>query len=120
MFLYNADNQFVHKRIEVPLDLFAAYAAVDVHDKRLVVAHRAKDLRKALFPRVVVFVVGNCLCGVLDTHPFHKVVDVLEVVVKGHAVYAAVLGKVIYGNFVKRLGAQYVFQRRFKCAFGNL
>ena len=46
----------------------------------------------------------------LDAGPLHQVVDVLEVVVEGHAADAAVLGDVPDGNLVQGLFQQHMLQ----------
>lgn len=58
--------------------------------------------------------------GVFYASPFHKVIDILEVIVKGHPVDPAVLCDVIDGDFIQRLLEQQVFQGLFQRSFCNL
>ena len=62
----------------------------------------------------------QCLCGILHQDPVHQIVNILEMVVKGHAVHAAVLGNVVYRDLIQRLAEQQLFERCFQRAFCRL
>ena len=93
---------------------------VDIHNEWLVVLHGLKELQKALLPRLVGLVACERLAGVLLTRPFDKVVNVLEVVVKRHAVDAAVLRDIADGDLAQGLLQQQIFERCLERAFGHL
>ena len=120
LLLDHALEQIVGDLVEVVFHLLAADGVVDVHNEWLVVLHGLKELQKTLLPRLVGLVACERLAGVLLTRPFDKVVNVLEVVIKGHAVDAAVLGDVVDGDLVERLLQQQIFERRLERAFGHL
>ena len=83
---------------------------VHVQDKRLVVKHSLEYLQKALLPCVIgLFALQSLLC-VLHAAPFYKVVNILKMVIKGHAVDAAVLGDIVDCDFVERLFQQQIFE----------
>ena len=101
----------VHGRAEIPLDLLAVHTVVDVQNERLILPHGPEDLQEALLPGVVRFLLLERAARVLQTRPLHKIVNVLEVVVKRHAVDAAVLGNVVDGDLRERLFEQQIFER---------
>ena len=86
-------------------------AAVHVHDKRSVLLHRLEDLQESLLPGFVGLFLVQRFFGVLKARPLHQIVDVLEMVIEGHAVDTAVLGNVIDGDFGQRLFQQQILQR---------
>ena len=91
--------------------MLAADGMIYLGDKDLVLLHGLQDLQKALLPCVVGLLPGQRAGGALDARPLDQVVDVLEMVVEGHAVHAAVVGQVGDGDLIQRLFGQQVFQR---------
>ena len=63
---------------------------------------------------------GESTAGVLFAGPLDQVVDVLEVVIEGHTVDAAVLCDVVDGNFAERLLQEQIFERCGQRPLGNL
>lgn len=79
------------------------YAAVNIQNERLVLLNCLENLQQSLLPRVIgLFLVQRPL-GVLEARLLNKVVDILEVIVKGHAVDSAVVCDVTHRNFGQRL-----------------
>ena len=111
LLLDHALEQVVGDAVEVVFHLLAADGAVDIEDKGLVVLHGLEDLQQSLLPRFVGFFAREGAARVLLAAPLNKVVNVLEVVIKGHAVDAAVLGDVVDGDLVERLLQQQMLQR---------
>ena len=64
---------------------------------------RLEDLEQALLPRVIGLFLFQRPARVLQTDPLHQIVNVLEMVVEGHAVDAAVLRKVVDRDLRQRL-----------------
>ena len=120
LLLDHALEQIVGDLVEVIFHLLAADGVVDVHNEWLVVLHGLKELQKTLLPRLVGLVACERLAGVLLTRPLDKVVNVLEVVVKRHAVDAAVLRDIADGDLAQGLLQQQIFERRLERAFGHL
>ena len=96
------------------------HTAVDVQAKRLVFLYCFEDLQKSLLPRVIGLFFVQSPSGIFQTSPLHKVVDVLEMVVKGHAVDAAVLGNIADSDFCQRFFQQQIFQGLFQSPFGYI
>ena len=113
-------DELIGEGDQVFFHLLPADAPIDIHHKDLIFPHRVEDLNKALLPGIVGLFVGQCLGSVLHAGPFHQVVDILEVIVEGHAADAAVLGDIADGDFGKRFFPQQVFQRLLQRAFGDL
>ena len=116
----HAHQEVIGQRREIALDLLAADTAVYVHDEDLVCADFLKDLQKALLPGLRRLLACQCTGRILNARPLHKVIDVLEMIVKGHAVDPAVLGDVRHRDLVQRAFRQQVFQRRFQRPFRDL
>ena len=93
---------------------------VDVHNKRLIVLHGLEKLQKALLPCLIGLVARERAARVLLTRPLDKIVDVLKMIVKRHAVDAAVLGNIADGDLAQRFLQQQILERRLKRAFGHL
>lgn len=100
--------------------LLSVHTAVDIHNKRLVLPGGVEDLNQSFLPCVMALVFFERFTGVFYASPFHKVIDILEVIVKGHPVDPAVLCDVIDGDFIQRLLEQQVFQGLFQRSFCNL
>ena len=77
-------------------------------------------LEQALLPRVIGLLALERAARILDARPLDQVVDVLEVVIKRHAVDVAVLGNVGDGDFSERLLQQQMLQRRGDRALRDL
>ena len=120
LLLHHPQNQAADQWVQVLLNPLPAYGVVDVHDKGPVGLYRVEDVQKALLPGGVGLFALQRTGGVLRAGPFHQVVNVLKVVVEGHAADAAVLGDVADGDFVQRLLEQQVFQRCLQRPFGGL
>ena len=109
-FIDHIQQKPVYQRPQIFLDLFPVDAAVNIQNKGLVILYRLEDLQKSLLPRFIsLFLIQRSL-GILQARPFHKIVNILEVVIKGHAVDTAVLGNVIDGNFGQRFFQQQILQ----------
>ena len=93
---------------------------VDVHNEGLVVLHGLKELQKALLPCLIGLVARERAACVLEARPLDKVVDVLKMIVKRHAVDAAVLRDIADGDLAQGLLQQQIFERRLERAFGHL
>jgi len=118
--LHHTLQQVIGDPVEVVFHLLPADGAIDIQDEGLVVQHRLKDLQKALLPRLVGLFPRQRPAGILLTAPLHQIVNILEVVVKGHAVDAAVLRNIIDGDLVQRLLQQQMLQRRLQRPLGDL
>jgi len=79
-----------------------------------------QDVQKGICPVLKALSALQCLGGIFDHDPIHEVVDVLEVVVEGHTVHAAVLGDIIDGDLIQRLLKQQLFQRCLQRPFCSL
>ena len=88
--------------------------------KRFVLPQGFQNLQKALLPGIIGFLPGQRAGSVLLAAPFHKVVNILKVVIKGHAVDPAVVGQVADRDFVQRFVAQQFLERSFQCALCHL
>lgn len=109
-FFNNVQQQLIHQRLKIFLHLFPMDTAVDIQDKRFVFLDCRKDLQKSLLPGVIsLFLIQRTPC-ILQARPFHKIVNIFEVIVKSHAVDAAVLCDVPDGDFGQRLFQQQIFQ----------
>ena len=120
LLLDHALEQVVGDAIEVIFHLLAADGVVDVHDEGLVVLHGLEELQKALLPRLVGLVARQRSAGVLLARPFDQIVNILEVVVKRHAVDAAVLRDIADGDLAQGLLQQQILERRLERALGHL
>ena len=118
--LYKHPQQRVQHFIEVLLHLFPADGAVDIQHQHPVGLHLFQHIAEGVAPRLKVLMAFQCLCGILHQDPVHQVVNILEMVVKGHAVHAAVLGNVVYRYLIQRLAEQQLFERCFQRAFCRL
>ena len=85
---------------------------IDVIDKYFVLLCQFEHGQKTLFPGSVSPVFFEYFFGVLNTYPFHEVVHVLEMIVKGLSVYSAVVGNVLYRDFIEFFLFQKIFKRR--------
>ena len=109
-FIDHIQQKPVYQRPQIFFDLFPVDAAVNIQNKGLVILYRLEDLQKSLLPRFIsLFLIQRSL-GILQARPFHKIVNILEVVIKGHAVDTAVLGNVIDGDFGQRFFQQQILQ----------
>ena len=91
-------------------------ATVNIHYKRFVLAHGVKYLQKSLLPCVICFLFFKRLAGVLHARPFDKVIYVLEMIIKRHTVYSAILGDIVYRYFCQRFFEKKIFERLFQRA----
>ena len=66
-----------------------------------------------MLPCVIGLILIEGTLGILQTRPFHQIVNVLEMIVEGHAVDAAVLCDVANGDLGQRFFQQQIFQRLF-------
>ena len=110
-------EQRIHQFIQVLLHLFPADRAIHVQHQQLVGLDLQQDIQKRLIPVVHALAALQGLLGVFDEDPVHKVVDILKMVIKRHAVDAAVLGDIVDGDLVEGLLEQHLFQRRFQRPF---
>lgn len=102
------------------LDPLPADAVVDIEDKGLILQHSLKDIQQALLPGLIGDLSLQGLPGILHASPFHQVIDILEVIIEGHAADAAVLGNIIDGHFIQGLLQEQIFQRCFQRPFRYL
>ena len=106
-----AEKKIVDKRLQILFDLLSVDTAVNVQNKRLVFLHGFEDLQKPLLPGFVGLFLVKRFPGILKAGPFHKIVNILEMVVKGHAVDPAILRDIRHRDLGERLFQQQVFQR---------
>ena len=76
---------------------------VHVHDKRTVFQNSLEDLSHSLLPGVVCLLILQCPLSILDAHPLHKIINILEMIIKGHAADPALLAQIIDRDLVDRL-----------------
>ena len=120
LLLHHALQQVVGQLVEIVLHLLPADGAIDVQNEGLILLHGLEDLQKALLPRLIGLFARQSAAGVLLTAPLHQIIDVLEVIVKRHAVDTAVIGDVADSDLVQGLFQQQLFQRRFQRPLGDL
>jgi len=119
-FVNNADQQAVGDFIEIPFHLLPADRTVDVHDEDFIFPDCLKDLQKTLLPGTVGLFAFQGLCGILFAGPFNQIIDVPEMIIKGHAADSAVFGYVIDGDLVEGFLKQLSFQRCLQRPLGCL
>ena len=72
------------------LQIFPADRVVGVFYKSPVAQNVGEDLEKALLPGIVCGLFPQPLFCLIDIDPFDQIIDILEMVVKGLTVHAAV------------------------------
>jgi hypothetical protein len=77
---------------------------IDIEKHGLIFQNDTKQTQKTFVPSVVRHFAVHGSHGVLCAGPLHQIVNVLEVIVKGHTTDTAVIGDVLNGNFVQWLG----------------
>ena len=120
LLLHHPHQQLMGELIEVVFHQLPAQGVVDIQKKGLIFPHCLKDPEIALLPCVIALPALQQPVGILITGPFDEVIDILEVIVKGHAADAAVLGNVVDGDLLQGLFPQEIFQRRLQGTLGNV
>ena len=72
--------------------------------------YRLKDLQQPLMPGLIGLFLIECAFGILKAGPFHQIVNILEMIIEGHAVNAAVVRDVAHRDLRERLFQQQILQ----------
>ena len=96
--VHGAAQDGVCHAVEVIFRLFAADGVVDRGEEAALLQDVAAEPAKALLPGFAVERAAEGGAALLAADPLDKVVNVAEVVIEGHAVYAAALGDVCDGD----------------------
>ena len=110
----------VQQPIKVLLHLFPAHRAVNVEHKGLVILQLAQNVQIGFAPCTKTLAAFHRLGRIFHQDPVHQIVNILKVVVEGHAVHAAVLGDIVDRNFVQGLFQQQLLERCLQCPFCRL
>ena len=108
------------QRFQIFFHLLTIDAAVDIHNKRFICKHSLKYIQKALVPGIVSLLFFKRFSCVFKARPFHKVVNILKMIIEGHPVYAAILGNIVYRYLGKRFFQKKIFKRLLECPFSYL
>ena len=105
----------VQKLVEILLYLFTAHRAVYIQHQCFVIPDLVQDVQKRFGPCIKALAAFHRLGCIFRQDPVHQIVNILEVVVEGHAVHAAILGDIVDRDLIEGLFQQQLFQRCFQC-----
>ena len=85
---------------KIVFNLLTAYSMIGIYNEGFVFVDCFKNLQKSFLPCFVCFFTLQGFGGFFQTCPLYEIIDVPEMIIKGHAADSAVGGQVVDRDFV--------------------